>query len=232
MVMRLISVDEAAKRLGVIPQRVRALIAEGRLPAERVGKQYVLEAAVVDRFAREPRGRGRPLSSANAWALLAVLVGLDDRALSDRPMRSIGRIEVLLKDGPEAVITALLRSEPRAELHMWRVLPSDIDRLVADSRLTKTGLSADARGINLRYQPRRDGIDAYVSRSLLSGLERELRPIVGSADANVLLRTPRGADWILAESVAPLSVVAADLLSHDDARVARAGRDVLERLIH
>jgi hypothetical protein len=115
---------------------------------------------------------------------------------------------------------------------MWRVLPRDIDRLVEDSRLIKTGLSADASGINLRYQPRREGIDAYLSPSSLSGLERELRPIAGSADANVLLRTPRGADWILAKSVAPLSVVAADLLSHSDARVARAGKRALEHLMH
>lgn len=228
----LISVREAAERLDVVPQRVRAMITDGRLPAQRVGRQYVLDAAVVDRFSREQRMPGRPLNSANAWALLAVLAGLpEERALSDRPMRSRKRVKSLLGEGAEAVVSALLRSQPRAALHPWRVLPSDVDRLLGEPRLIKTGLSANARGIDVRYQPRRDGIDAYVSRSDLRGLERELRPIENSADANLLLRVPEGADWILGESVAPLAVVGADLLALDDARVARAGRNAIERLV-
>jgi len=228
----LISVAEAAKRLDVVPQRVRAMIADGRLPAHRVGHQYVLDAAAVDRFSREQRMRSRPLNSANAWALLAVLAGLpEERALSDRPMRSRKRVRSLLNEGAEAVVTALLRSQPRAALHPWRVLPSDADGLLEEPRLIKTGLSANAKGIDVRYQPRRDGVDAYVSRSDLRSLERQLRPIENSADTNLLLRVPEGADWILGEPIAPLSVIGADLLAHGDARVARAGRHAVERLV-
>lgn len=232
MASHLISVDEAARRLDVIPQRVRVLIAEGRLPAQRVGRRYVLDSVDVDRFARAPRVRGRPLNAANAWALLAVLACLpEEESLSERPARSVGRIQALVEQGCKPVIAALRSSEPRAAVHRWRVLPGDVDRLLEDSGLVKTGLSANARAINVNYRPSRDGIDAYVSRSHLRALERKLRPIVDSPEANVLLRVPNGPDWILDEPVAPLSVVGADLLNHEDARVARAGRDAIESLV-
>src|SRR6266568_4432268 len=121
---RLISVEEAAKRLDVVPQRVRALIAAGRLPAQLVGKAYVLDAAVLEQFARQPRAPGRPLSAANAWALLAVLAGVpDERSFAARPIRSQHRIESLLKEGGGAVAAQLRGSQPRAAHHGWRVLP-------------------------------------------------------------------------------------------------------------
>jgi excisionase family DNA binding protein len=226
------SVDEAARRLDVVPQRVRVLIAEGRLPAQRVGRRYVLDRADVDRFARAPRIRGRPLNAANAWALLALLALLpDEQSLAERPARSVGRIQSLVGQGHKPVLAALRSSEPRAALHMWRVLPGDVDALLEDPGLVKSGLSANARAINVRYEPARDGVDAYVSGSHLRALERKLHPIVGSNEANVLLRVPQGAGWILDEPVAPLSVVGADLLDHEDARVARAGRDAVVSLV-
>lgn len=226
------SVDEAAQRLDVIPQRVRALIAQGRLPAQRVGGRYVLDRAAVDRFARAPRLRGRPLNAANAWALLALLARLpDEQSLSERPARSVGRIQALVGQGHESVLAALRSSESRAAVHKWRVLQGDVDALLEDSELVKSGLSANARGISVRYQPARDGVDAYLSGSHLRVLERKLHPIVDSPEANVLLRVPHGSDWILDEPVAPLSVVAADLLDHEDGRVARAGREAVESLV-
>jgi hypothetical protein len=111
------------------------------------------------------------------------------------------------------------------------VLPVDLGRLLDDVRLVKSGLSADAEGIDVRYQPHRDGIDAYVSLPHLRDLERELQPIESSKDANVQLRVSEGAAWVLDEPVAPLAVVAADLLDDDDPRVARAARGALKRLI-
>jgi excisionase family DNA binding protein len=228
---RLSSVEEAARRLDVVPQRVRALIAAGRLPAQRVGKGYVLDAAEVEQFARQPRPRGRPLSAANAWALLAVLARLPDKgSFAGRPIRSQHRIESLLEQKGQVVAAALRSSQPRAVSHGWRVLPSDVDRLADDVRLVKSGLSADAKRIDVRYQRGRDGIDAYVSQEHLHELDRELQPIKSSGNVNVRLRVPEGSQWVLDEAVAPLAVVAADLLDHDDPRVARAARGALERL--
>lgn len=60
----MLSVSESAKLLRVSPARVRALIADGTLPASKVGRAWVLrEEDVMDRIARRPCG-GRPKRSA------------------------------------------------------------------------------------------------------------------------------------------------------------------------
>lgn len=57
----LLSTREVAERLGISPNRVRQLISSGQLPAERVGKVYVVREGDLRRFARQPPGRrGKP----------------------------------------------------------------------------------------------------------------------------------------------------------------------------
>jgi len=57
--MKLINTKEASKRLGVNGQRVRALIAAGRLPAQKVGRDWVIRerdlAKVSDRKPGRPK---------------------------------------------------------------------------------------------------------------------------------------------------------------------------------
>ena len=53
----LISVAEAAERLGVSEVRVRVLCREGRLDARRVGSVFVIDVASVERFKARPVGR-------------------------------------------------------------------------------------------------------------------------------------------------------------------------------
>ena len=53
----MLSVGESAQRLGVSPSRVRALIKEGRLPAAKNGREWVLrEEDVLQRIMASPRG--------------------------------------------------------------------------------------------------------------------------------------------------------------------------------
>ena len=58
-IMKLINTKEASKLLGVNGQRVRALIAAGRLPAQKVGRDWVIRerdlAKVADRKPGRPR---------------------------------------------------------------------------------------------------------------------------------------------------------------------------------
>lgn len=54
---------EAAEFLGVSRRRVRTLIEEGKLPAQRFGKVYVLRSVDVRRYKRNQPGPGRPPSS-------------------------------------------------------------------------------------------------------------------------------------------------------------------------
>jgi excisionase family DNA binding protein len=57
--MGLISSAEAADRLGVHITRVQVLIREGRLPAQKIGRTYVVDEA--DLKLVEDRKVGRPL---------------------------------------------------------------------------------------------------------------------------------------------------------------------------
>lgn len=61
--MGLISSAEAAERLGVHITRVQVLIREGRLPAQRIGRTYVVNED--DLKLVEVRKPGRPRKAAN-----------------------------------------------------------------------------------------------------------------------------------------------------------------------
>jgi excisionase family DNA binding protein len=52
------SVEEAAQELGMAARAVRRAIEEGRLPAERLGKQYAILRRDIAAYGQVPR-RGR-----------------------------------------------------------------------------------------------------------------------------------------------------------------------------
>jgi excisionase family DNA binding protein len=58
---KLITTNEAAERLGVTPVRVRALITAGRLPAQKMGRDYFIKAEDLELV--EDRKPGRPPKS-------------------------------------------------------------------------------------------------------------------------------------------------------------------------
>jgi excisionase family DNA binding protein len=53
------STDEAAAKLGISRRQVQALILDGQLPAQRVGRSYVVRAEDLEQFERRPVGRPR-----------------------------------------------------------------------------------------------------------------------------------------------------------------------------
>lgn len=55
--MKLLSATEAAERLGVTANRVRALIAAKRLPAQKVGRDYVIQERDLALVAERKPGR-------------------------------------------------------------------------------------------------------------------------------------------------------------------------------
>lgn len=56
--MQLITTTEAANRLGISPRRVQALIKAGRLPATKLGRDWMIRAQ--DLKLVEDRKPGRP----------------------------------------------------------------------------------------------------------------------------------------------------------------------------
>jgi site-specific DNA-methyltransferase (adenine-specific) len=55
-----LTTTEAAQRLGVNQSRVRQLVGEGRLEAEKLGRDLLVSEASVIRYEKERRKAGRP----------------------------------------------------------------------------------------------------------------------------------------------------------------------------
>ncbi len=55
--MTMLTTREAAERLGVTMKRVQAMIRDDRLPAQKVGRDYIIQALDVERLERRPAGR-------------------------------------------------------------------------------------------------------------------------------------------------------------------------------
>jgi excisionase family DNA binding protein len=59
---RLLTVPETADRLGLSLAMVRRYCATGRLPAQKMGRDWTLQQRDVERFAAAPRRRGRKIA--------------------------------------------------------------------------------------------------------------------------------------------------------------------------
>jgi excisionase family DNA binding protein len=57
--MGLISTNEAADRLGLTARRIVALIADGRLPAQKVGRDYIIDERDLRLVSERKAGRPR-----------------------------------------------------------------------------------------------------------------------------------------------------------------------------
>jgi excisionase family DNA binding protein len=222
----MLSVAEAAEALGLSIRRVRALIDADAIPAGRIGRSWVLSRDAVDRFARRRRRRGRRLSSANAWALLALLAG-EEPASVDAP--ALSRLRRYARD-PEWRLELLEHAEPRAKvLPLW--MPADDLRKLAEYPLVRSGLSASDAVSHLDVVPRRhEPLDVYADEDVAEQVLHRFLPEEGAADPNVILRVVRGGPPVRSDEEAPLPVVAADLLDHDDPRVRRAAERALREL--
>lgn len=55
--------QEVASLLGVNEQRVRWLVAHGRIPAQKIGRDWLFERAAVEEYNRQRKPAGRPPKS-------------------------------------------------------------------------------------------------------------------------------------------------------------------------
>lgn len=255
-----LSVSQAADRLGVNVQRVHQRIADGSLPAARVGRQWVIAEADLARLDRHPAGR--PLSPRSAWEVALVASVVDARAypsgdprlglLRERaasiPASNRSRARSRLKDllmrsleahlQPDAEVAALdvaakVRSllRGRADRRTYRLSPRDLEDLRADERIRPSGVSLPEAGIAAG-----DLVEGYVADSDIGELVAEfLLAEARDADANVVLHvvSPAASDppWAPVDS---WIILAADLAEHhrprEVARAAQIVRAAAERL--
>lgn len=248
--MARISVAQAARRLGVGERRVQQRIADGSLPAERIGQRWAIDERDLLPL-QSRRAAGRPISERSAWAVIAASLVLlhapDDRGAdgasrwlallaSSERIRAGNRLRDLLAHNPRAadeVDNARVAGElrrllgNRADRLSLRASPRDLADLRTDDRVELAGLSSPASGIAAGdmvegYIETAD-LDAFVDDYLLENAPRE-------EDANVILhgvpdavarRSPEL--WRDAVAMAPL-LLAVDLAEHLRPREqARAG---------
>jgi excisionase family DNA binding protein len=216
--MKALSVTEAAKVLGLSPQRVRAMLKAGALPGEKVGRSWILDPSIST---VRRSGPGRPLSAASAWGLLAIL-SRENPEWVDPAVRSRLKKRALDKVWVEQ---ALLDSEPRSLIQRWRVLPSDLRRIEEDVHLVRSGLSARLPDLDVLGSAQE--LDVYADANSVKLLERRFQPDRNASNSNLTIRIPTH-PWVLTQHPgAPPAVVAADLIDSDNARVARAARRLL-----
>jgi len=132
-----VSVAQAASLLGVTPTRVRQRIAEGSLPAEKLGSMWVLDRAAV-----VPAVPGRPLEGSMALAVAASWDGVPPRPefwQEERVRAKVREIETWSDDDlPRVVSHTFARRAQRRVIHSPR---ARVMALQADSRVLKSGVS-------------------------------------------------------------------------------------------
>jgi hypothetical protein len=221
----LVGVKEAAAELGLDPSRVRALIADGSLRADKISGRWLVHWDSVAARRREPMPSGRPMASRNVWALLLLASGEPIPEDLDPTVR--WRLRQALAH--QGLVAIRGRLERRAQVrHLW-ALPGELRALRNNKDIVLTGSSAaGALGLGLAAP---DTIDAYVRAFRLDGLiaEHGLDAVTSIHQANVTVRTVADNAWLLdLRRIAPPAAVALDLSFYADSRSARVGGDLLQ----
>lgn len=156
--------------LGVTPRRVRAMIADGMLPALRLGHQWVVPLPTLRAFDHNRlRHPGRPMSQRAAWRKIA---DLDRHGPGGQPLDELRR-----------------RLRARAVHSDGYVHPGALRSLLTDLDVIRGGL--DAAGI----PEDRTDLDLYVRRSRVDQVRSHYR-IIDDGDAlNVHLHVVDDDAW-------------------------------------
>lgn len=215
---------EAARRLRMSQQRVRALWHEGALTGQIVANRLLLDRAGVLDFAERDRPGTRPLSDRNAWTLLLLVAGETSPWAS---ASELSRLRGLIRTREAGALTALVRARSRTA-HLDGVtgvggyVLREGDVVPAGAMLAHRWTDLVAEGIT----------EVYATQSSAQGLIDRLR----------LWRDPRGPivmhtvrddlGGLLRDRVEmPAPVVAVDLLDSGDPRSRRAGQALWEQAL-
>ena len=233
-----IDASHAAQLLGVGARQVRNLAERGALPARRVGRSWLLDAAAVRSRAAHAPNAGRPLSPAMTGQVLRIVQAwLDPRpdapadehvldAIADRQVRYRLR-QLLSEPGSARRWENLLRS--RAERRRIWVHPGVVDRLSSDHRLhAGGGFAASAHGLGIVAAPAHR---FYVAQDDLAAVMSDYHARENaSGQIELLVFNEDEAKQQLGEdSSVPAAVALADLLDSDDARERHLAAETLER---
>ena len=188
-------VTEAAAQLGVSPRRVRAMAADGRVPAHREGSAWVIEGLALP--------KGRRALSARSWQHLAQalkqrsLEGLSgqDRARTAARIRQLRNAEhpsrLLIDwrplDAPRDVFmdSLVAHAERGDDSNVTRALKRPVEYLRSSQELAHVVSSERAiRGESRRWLAAAAGVSEDLVRDIESG-----RPLASPGQVRRVLRT-------------------------------------------
>ena len=220
--MRLIGVADAAAELGVSQRRVRQMLADGTLRGSRIGRVWAIDRAALDLVADRSTSAGRPWKAASAWAVLALANGREIEGSAVGRSRARRRLA-------GGLLPLAERLRARATTRRFYGHPSVLDRLPGPARAVRTGLSATG-------EHRLDliaigGYEAYMPESDIAEVARRFALIEGAERPNIVLRAIEDDAWPFRpdEEVAPIPVVALDLLDANDDRSKRLAVSLLSQ---
>ncbi len=235
----LISVSDAAGRLGVSARRVRQLIEQGDLPASRLGKSWAVDKTAVERRVAGESPPGRPYSLLNSWRLAALadamILGDEGSVEIMHPpggtpaqvrWHAMRSLRDLLAHGDPDIVAAMIRS--RSDRVEYRYVHHSLaNDLASDPRLIISGGRAAESVADLLAD---EQVEAYVKAGDLALVDDRYGLLsVEAAKANVILRVV-GNDLTWKAAAAPLLLVAADLRERDDARAREASDELFRKL--
>jgi Transcriptional regulator, AbiEi antitoxin, Type IV TA system len=216
-------VSDAARRLGVSDQRVRAMISVGAVDAQKVAGAWWISAESLARAVALGRPAGRPFSPESAWSLLLIASG---ELVSWASPRVRWRASVALKE--KGLAESFGKLGNRAARHAFQAHPAELPRLAGREDLMLGGVSA-AGTHRLGLQGGNE-VEAYVAADAIEHVAQR-HGLVRGSEANVVLRAIPEDMWpFLHSPVAPLAVVLADLAEHTDPRARRVGHERAVRL--
>lgn len=229
------SVAEAAKLLGVHPQRVHQRIRDGSLPAQRIGNQWTIEESDLA-LVRHRKAAGRPLSARSAWALVAVASG-DENAIAllspSVRSRARARLRALMSlrsanDLDDAAASLAVALGHRARREPFVASIRDLPDLRRDDRVRLSGVSIPGANIAAGAL-----VEGYVRASDLDGLVDEY--LLSPSDhrrANVILHVVdiEIDDALLNEVAGSLLIRAADLSEHAGVREKNVAVEAIAEL--
>jgi excisionase family DNA binding protein len=217
----MLSVAEAAVRLGVHPGRVRQLVAAGELQARKVGGRWLLSEDVVEDRRRVDGVVHRALSPRAAWGLLVAAAAMPVPWLAPVERR---RAEQRAAGWPLSQWASACRH--RAVRFDRFVHPSLLERLADDARVVRSGVSARSVAVDVLAL---DQVEGYVSVDAWPGLVADYG-VLEAARSNVRFRVPPAGLFVVGDSgEAPWPVVAVDLFEAGDDRSRRAALQLVER---
>lgn len=224
----LLSVNEAAERLGVSQAAIRQQIAAGRLSALKRGRSWWLDERAVERSARQGALPGKPLSPRMAWAIILLASGDAERAerLVER-QRYVSRMRSWLDAHPLHLYAPQLRL--RAQSEELGGHPSELKRLLARSDVLVTGDSAGEVVGLVGGSPDAEGYAPALHRSAILR-EHALTP---SSGGPIRVRWVKDDLWPHldqdSEGRAPRTAILLDLLESENPRARRGAARALER---